>query len=119
MSRICNDMTRLILGGAVIFGASQVYEDNLPLDHPAIQYRHEPADDPVARLARELERGNSTLDFEAGLSYLPSLLDRLRVRPDSQTLAHRALWLLGSVFSRQLAATSSASAPKAKAGVYR
>jgi len=86
MSRICNDMTRLILGGAVIFGASQVYEDNLPLDHPAIQYRHEPADDPVARLARELERGNSTLDFDAGLSYLPSLLDRLRVRPDSQTL---------------------------------
>ena len=83
-------MTRLVLGGAVILGAllarAQVYEDNLPLEHPAIQYRKEPADDPVARLARELERGNSTLDFDAGLSYLPSLLDRLRVRPDSQTL---------------------------------
>jgi len=83
-------MTRLVLGGAVILGAllarAQVYEDNLPLEHPAIQYRQEPADDPVARLARELERGNSTLDFDAGLSYLPSLLDRLRVRPDSQTL---------------------------------
>ena len=83
-------MTRLVLGGAVILGAllarAQVYEDNLPLEHPAIQYRQEPTDDPVARLARELERGNSTLDFDAGLSYLPSLLDRLRVRPDSQTL---------------------------------
>ena len=83
-------MTRLVLGGAVILGAllarAQVYEDNLPLEHPAIQYRQEPADDPVARLARELERGNSTLDFDAWLSYLPSLLDRLRVRPDSQTL---------------------------------
>jgi hypothetical protein len=83
-------MTRLVLGYASILGASlaaaQVYEDNLPLEHPAIQYRHEPADDPVARLARELERGTSALDFDASLSYLPSLLDRLRVRPDSQTL---------------------------------
>src|SRR3989304_3354816 len=51
-----------------------------------MQTRSGPADDPVARLARELERGNSPLDFDAGLSYLPSLLDRLRVRPDSQTL---------------------------------
>ena len=90
MSHICNDMTRRVLGGAAIFGASlaaaQVYEDNLPLEHPAIQYRHEPADDPIARLARELERGSGTLDFDAGLSYLPSLLDRLGVRSDSQTL---------------------------------
>ena len=59
MSHICNDMTRRVLGGAAIFGASlaaaQFYEDNLPLEHPAIQYRHEPADDPVSRFARELE----------------------------------------------------------------
>lgn len=90
MSHICNDMTRLVPGGAAILGASlaaaQVYEDNLPLEHPAIQYRREPADDPVARLAHELETGNGTLDFDAGLSYLPSLLDRLGVSPDSQTL---------------------------------
>jgi hypothetical protein len=52
-------MTRLVLGGAAILGASlattQVYEENLPLEHPAIQYRHEPADDPVlgSRAARE------------------------------------------------------------------
>jgi len=90
MSHICNDMTRLVLGGAAILGASlaaaQVYEDNLPLDHPAIQYGREPADDPVARLARDLESGNHTLDFDAFLSYLPSLLERLGVSPDSQTL---------------------------------
>ena len=83
-------MTRLVLGGAVILGAllarAQVYEDNLPLEHPAIQYLHEPANDPVARLARELESGDSALDFDAGLSYLPSLLDRLGLRIDSQTL---------------------------------
>jgi len=90
MSHICNDMTRLVLGGAAILGASlataQVYEDNLPLEHPAIRYRRETVDDPVARLARELESGDSALDFDAGLSYLPSLLDRLGVRIDSQTL---------------------------------
>ena len=90
MSHICNDMTRLVLGGAAILGASlalaQVYEDNLPIEHSAIQYRHEPADDPVARLQQQLESGNSTLDFDAALSYLPSLLDRLRLRIDSQIL---------------------------------
>lgn len=83
-------MTRLILGGATILGASlaaaQVYEANLPLDHPAIDYRHEPADDPVARLARELESGGGLLEFDPVHSYLPGLLDRLEVRADSQTL---------------------------------
>jgi hypothetical protein len=90
MSLVCNDMTRLFLGGAAILGASlagaQVYEDNLPLDHSAIRYRQGPADDPVARLARELESGETTLDFDSGLSYLPSVLDRLGVPRDSQTL---------------------------------
>jgi hypothetical protein len=84
-------MTRLVLGGATILGAwfapaVQVYEDNLPLEHPAIQYRHEPADDPVARLARDLESGKAELRFEPASSYLPSVLDRLGVSPDSQTL---------------------------------
>ncbi len=90
MSHICNDMTRLVLGGAAVLGASlaaaQVYEENLPLDHPAIQYRQEPTDDPVFRLARELESGRASLEFETASSYLPSLLDRLGVSPDSQTL---------------------------------
>ena len=63
MSHICNDMTRLVLGGATILGASlaagQVYEENIPLDHPAIQYRLEPSDDAVSRLAgiSKVERG--------------------------------------------------------------
>src|SRR3990172_8087880 len=90
MSHICNDMTRLVLGGAAILGASlataQVYEDNLPLHHPAIQYRHEPADDPVARLGRELEGGNAALRHDPAPSYLPTPLDRLGVSIDSQTL---------------------------------
>jgi hypothetical protein len=83
-------MTRLVLGGATILGASlagaQVYEENLPLDHPAILYRHEAANDPVSRLARDLESGKAVLEFEEESSYLPSVLDRLGVNPDSQTL---------------------------------
>ncbi len=90
MSHICNDMTRLILGVATVFaaslGASQLYEQNLPLDHPAIQYRKDPGGDAVARLARRLESGESALDFDPRFSYLPSLLDRLDVPADSQTL---------------------------------
>jgi len=111
MSHICNDMTRLILGGAVILGASlaaaQVYENNLPLDHPAIQYRHDPADDPVARLQRELEGGNAALRYDPALSYLPSLLDRLGVSADSQTL----------VFSKTSVQESRIS-PRAPRAIY-
>jgi hypothetical protein len=80
----------MVLGFLSILGASiavaQNYEDNLPLDHAAIQYGKESVEDPVARLARELESGGAPLGFDDRLSYLPSLLDRLGVRPDSQTL---------------------------------
>jgi hypothetical protein len=90
MSHICNDMTRLMLGGATVLAASlagaQLYETNLPLDHPAIQYRKDPAEDLVARLARSLQSGERALEFDLRLSYLPSLLDRLNVPADSQAL---------------------------------
>jgi hypothetical protein len=83
-------MTWMVLGFLSILGASiavaQNYENNLPLDHAAIQYGKESVEDPVARLARELESGGAPLGFDDRLSYLPSLLDRLGVRPDSQTL---------------------------------
>jgi hypothetical protein len=83
-------MTWMVLGFLSILGASiavaQNYENNLPPDHAAIQYGKESVEDPVARLARELESGGAPLGFDDRLSYLPSLLDRLGVRPDSQTL---------------------------------
>jgi hypothetical protein len=75
-----------LLAVLVVLAKAQVYEGNLPLDHPAIQYGQEPANDPVARLARALELGESRLDFDERHSYLPSVLDQLRVRSDSQTL---------------------------------
>jgi hypothetical protein len=83
-------MTRVWLCGAAVFGASftapQVYESNLPADHPAIRYRSDPSADPVAQLAAELDRGESSLEFDVRLSFLPSLLERLSVTSDSQTL---------------------------------
>jgi hypothetical protein len=42
--------------------------------------------DPVARLSRQLERGDLSLDFRPGSGYLRSVLDRLDVNVDSQVL---------------------------------
>ncbi len=66
---------------------AQVYPNNLPIRHPAIEYGVRPVSDPVARLAERLDRGQAKLEFrEGGLGYLPSLLSLLGVNPDSQAL---------------------------------
>jgi hypothetical protein len=55
--------------------------------HPAIQYFKAPVDDPVARLARRIEKGEVKLDFVPGrLGYLASLLRNLDINTDSQML---------------------------------
>jgi hypothetical protein len=43
-------------------------------------------DDPVARLARRIERGETSLEFRPDSGYLRSLLDRLDIHVDSQLL---------------------------------
>jgi hypothetical protein len=44
-------------------------------------------DDPVARLQRQLDKGETTLDYRAdGFGYLPSVLEHLGVNVDSQVL---------------------------------
>jgi len=59
----------------------------VPLDDPAIQYGDLPVDDPVARLAKQLETGKAKLEYTpGGLGYLPSLLKNLNVNADSQLL---------------------------------
>ena len=63
--------------------SAQEYLPDLPADHPAIRYAEREVNDPVAQLSRgdvELERG------EDPLGYLPSLLERLDVRRDTQAL---------------------------------
>jgi hypothetical protein len=42
--------------------------------------------DPIARLARQIERGEAPLEFRPGFGYLASLLERLDVNVNSQVL---------------------------------
>jgi hypothetical protein len=58
----------------------------VPVDDPAIQYGELPVDDPVARLAKQVESGKVKLDFTPGAGYLPSLLKNLNINIDSQLL---------------------------------
>jgi hypothetical protein len=60
---------------------------SLPLDHPAIQYSQKTPDDPVARLDKQLENGQTKLDYAPnGWGYLPALLKQLGINADSQVL---------------------------------
>jgi hypothetical protein len=59
----------------------------VPPDEPAIQYGDLPVDDPIARLAKQIDSGKVKLEFTPGqLGYLPSLLKNLNVNVDSQVL---------------------------------
>lgn len=59
----------------------------IQLDHPAIQYDEQTTDDPIARLQRQIDKGETTLEYDPNrLGYLPSLLKHLEVDIDSQML---------------------------------
>ena len=64
----------------------QPYRENLPANHAAIAYDSGPFGDPVAHLADAVASGTATLDYDDQHGYLPSLLDRLDIRVDSQVL---------------------------------
>ena len=83
----------LALAVAVIAAAAWALADrledtfSLPLDHPAIQYSQRTGNDRVARLDRQLENGQTKLDYAAnGWGYLPALLQQLGINADSQVL---------------------------------
>ena len=78
---------------AVVAAAAWAWADrledtfSLPLDHPAIQYSQKTPNDPVARLDKQLENGQTKLDFVPnGWGYLPALLKQLDINADSQVL---------------------------------
>jgi hypothetical protein len=81
-------------GGALLVGtvlvmvcAAQEYLPPIPVDHPAIHYYQGPLDDPVARLAKQLQSGTVKLELRADASgYLASLLAHLDIKIDSQAL---------------------------------
>jgi hypothetical protein len=79
----------LALTAAAAWAFVDSLEDTLwvPPDDPAIQYSKQPANDPVAKLARKIESGQVKLDYAPnGWGYLPALLKALDVPVDSQVL---------------------------------
>ena len=58
----------------------------IAFDHPAIQYVTHPTNDAVSRLQKEIDQGQTKLDYDPIHGYLPSLLKHLGVNPDSQML---------------------------------
>jgi len=73
----------LVLGQA----SAQTYPGNLSAGHASIRYFDVVSNDPVARLQQKLERGKATLDQQDDVfGALPSLLQLLDVRQDSQML---------------------------------
>src|SRR5262249_27367906 len=61
--------------------------ENLPAEHPAIQYDKAEVRDRVSRLEQELQSGRVKLEKREGQTgYLPSLLKALQINPDSQAL---------------------------------
>ncbi|HET7609533.1 MAG TPA: hypothetical protein VFL84_12705, partial [Gammaproteobacteria bacterium] len=62
----------------------------ISLEHPAIGYRTEPLDNPVAALQERLTEGKTQLAFDArpGIGYLPAVLRALEVPLESQLLVY-------------------------------
>lgn len=61
--------------------------DNLPSEHPAIDYSNAPTSDLAELLDRKLATGEHRLEYHNdGLGYLASVLQAFDVNPDSQTL---------------------------------
>jgi len=80
----------LLTVSAAMWALADSGDFNFPyiqLDHPAIQYDAQTTDDPIARLQRQLDKGETTLEYDPNrLGYLPSLLKHLGVDVDSQML---------------------------------
>jgi hypothetical protein len=65
----------------------QEYLPAVPSDHPAIRYYRSPLDDPVTRLAKQLQSGSVKIATSGDASgYLASLLEHLGIKIDSQAL---------------------------------
>jgi hypothetical protein len=82
-------VSTLLLAAAFAAASARqlVYQENLPIAHPAIRYFETPPDDPVAHLAQRLSGATIALDFEPdGSGYLPGVLRRLGVNIDTQAL---------------------------------
>lgn len=80
-----------LIGGLLLatFALADRLEDTfyVPLDDPAIQYAQQPVNDPVSRLEKRLEAGETKLEFAPnGTGYVASILKVLDISTDSQVL---------------------------------
>jgi hypothetical protein len=77
------------LAACALVGAhAQVVKNQgyIPFGDAPINYRSENLDDPIARLQKQLDRGEVKLEYDAGHGYLRPVLGALRVPASSQTL---------------------------------
>jgi hypothetical protein len=58
----------------------------ISVEHPAINYYKAPVDDAVTRLTKKMEEGKASLQYDPKLGYLPSLLENLGIKVDSQVM---------------------------------
>ena len=58
----------------------------MPFSEEPINYRSETLTDPVALLQKKIDRGEVKLDYEPKHGYLKSVLEKLAIPVDSQTL---------------------------------
>lgn len=77
------------LGAGVGICAAQLPRTETDLvREPTIDYFYRPPTDPVARLKQRLDSGAATLAFDAANGYLRSMMDALRLEPDTQVLVY-------------------------------
>ncbi len=76
----------ILLAGAAVALAELSGSYLVPLDHEAIQYEKAPITDVIIKLGQKVARGETKLEFDDNLGYLPSMLKALDINPDSQVL---------------------------------
>lgn len=74
-----------ILAGLCLLATPAAYAQ-LDFEKAPINYGQTEPNDPIARLARAMEEGRETLEYSPEHGWLPSLLEKLNISPDTQTL---------------------------------
>ena len=77
-----------LIAGAMLLAQQPVIKQQgfVPFSDAPISYRSEKLDDPIARLQKQLDRGEVKLSFDPQRGYLRSVLGALHVPVSSQTL---------------------------------
>jgi hypothetical protein len=81
--------------------AAQRAKDPVSPDHPAIQYKARPTNDPVAELNRRIQAGDVLLKTDGPTGYLRSVLDALDIPVESQVLVFSETSLQSEFITQQ------------------